>query len=127
MKKLMLVCVLALTSISASALSCKSGDSQCHDAQAVIDVINSDKTPADAKELLISVLSPDGSVVAQILRNEVVDAAAGLAFRTIHVGIDNPHDDDDGWSTVYEISVETQRNADGKDVIVSVTLTGIAG
>lgn len=128
MKKIILVIVGLLSSVSVFAMDCKGLGADCVSAQAVVEVLNSDKTPDEAKNILIQILAaPNEDVNHSILSNEVVDSALGKSFRSIKIGYDDLTDDDNGYSSVYEIMVETKRDAKGNDVIVNVTFELIAG
>lgn len=95
----------------------------CLGAQAVFDVLQSKSTPKMARELLVASLNgPTKNTNTAILSNTVVDAAAGTAYRSIQVGVDDLKDEDNGWGTVYEILVKT---VGGK--VVEVKVQGIAG
>lgn len=95
-----------LVSSSAFAMNCKT--SSCESANAVMQVLESPKTPAQARDLLIRALNgPLKKSKVAILKNEVADAAAGTIYRSIQVGVEDLAGDDEGYSFVYEILVKT--------------------
>lgn len=121
MLKLVLLFTFGCMTNLAFALDCQT--ERCFTAQAVIDVLESDLTPQQAKDLLIEVMNgPTVKSNTAILSNEIQDSALGTSVRSIKVGVDVLDDDDSGWSVVYEILVKTVA---GK--ITEVTLVSYAG
>lgn len=96
--------------IGTFGMKCDSSESAsaCRNVNALIEVLQSSKTPQKAKDLLIAAIDGRTKTASTvILLNNVVDAAGPIAFRSIKVGVDDLTDNDDnGYTFTYEITVK---------------------
>lgn len=131
MKKL-LIAVLALVSLSASANVALPGtNNTVLNAQIITDILADAKTPADVKAILGTIINGQkGDEVVSILGIEKKRNNVRLEV-VIQIGVDNVTDDDSGWGSVLEVRAifnsEDARSRDGVYKLGSVELVPVAG
>jgi hypothetical protein len=126
MKPLMILTLLSLLSLSSFASASTNFDTR--PALAMMKALSSDKTPQQAKAMLNAILNgQEYEKRVSVIESESA-SALGKTYVMIIIGTDNLEDDDNGWSSTYQLNIELQRTQEGSDQdIVEVKFQPIAG
>lgn len=118
MKSFLIILLTISASLVAKAVTCDT--TKCYDKLAVIELVQDDKVEQEILELVTkSLIGQTAEGFYKILKNEVIDGAAGISIREIQIG-EGP--EDYNWDTVYQVIVEKQGTK-----IKKVTLEVLAG